>query len=109
MTDYPKTLILTTNRTEDGAPVYAPCGDLRDLIAEWRKRADEISPQAILDSYCAGRRDRLLTCANQLEAALKPSGELFTAKPSKIEIAYGEPAAGPLEIGVEYPKEEINT
>ena len=96
MSEQPKLLIITTNRTAAGEPVYAPCGDVQGLIAKWRNEHPD-------DNTALCSED----CADELEAALKPSGELFTAKPSKIEIAYGEPAARPLEIGVEYPKEEV--
>ena len=66
MIDYPKTLILTTNRTEAGEPVYAPCWDLRELITEWRTR------KMPLPGY---------EYADELEAALKPQGGLLVARP----------------------------
>jgi hypothetical protein len=109
----PKFLILTTNRTATGELVYAPCGDVFDF---------NVFSGAVYRMQCSGevyslqiKWDNLTEeQANKIAASLlppdknnKPSGELFTAKPSKIEIAYGEPAARPLEIGVEYPKEEV--
>ena len=99
MTDHPKTLILTTNRTEDGAPVYAPCGDLFDF---------NVFSGAVYCMQCSGEvysfqikwSDLTEEQAHKIAASLlppdnnhKPSGDLLVARP--------------LQIGVEYPKEEV--
>ena len=82
----PKILILTTNRTEDGAPVYAPCGDLRELIAQWREKYTNYDTRRAGDNI---RAAQVNSCANALETVLQPSGDLLVARP--------------LQIGVEYP------
>jgi hypothetical protein len=84
----PKTLILTTNRTEAGEPVYAPCGDVRELLAQWR--GARTSSTVFLP---AAEYPVLERCAAALEAALKPQGDLLVARP--------------LQIGVEYPPAEV--
>ena len=95
MSEHPKFLILTTNRTEDGEPVYAPCGDVRELVALWRKQVNGIFNNETSDPI----GDELVyadvkkACADALEAALKPQGDLLVARP--------------LQIGVEYQKEEV--
>jgi len=93
----PKFLILTTNRTEDGAPVYAPCGDVRELIAKWLYEVKRIKEQK-LDRHPVYREwaERNELHADQLEVALQPfnvMGDLLVARA--------------LQIGVEYPKEEV--
>ena len=93
MSEHPKFLILTTNRTEDGAPVYAPCGDVRELIAEWREMAkDFYAVRYIADRYTVPE-GVLNRCAEQLEATLKSHGDMLVARP--------------LQIGVEYPPVEV--
>ena len=91
MTDHPKTLILTTNRTEDGAPVYAPCGDLRAALRELNDlqhrmaiELDQIPQQPRIEFWT--RKMEQVIC-DALE--LSPSGDLVVARP--------------LQIGVEYP------
>jgi len=78
----PKVLILTTNRTEDGAPVYAPCGDLREFIAKWREAKGERDDWNWIDA--------VHSCADELEAALKPHGDLLVARPLQIDVSYPE-------------------
>ena len=92
----PKFLILTTNRTATGEPVYAPCGDVRELIAQWSDEADDwLEDETTLWPFELRKAlaDRFLRHADELEAALKPQGDLVVARP--------------LQIGVEYPKEEV--
>jgi hypothetical protein len=84
MSDQPKTLILTTNRTEDGAPVYAPCGDLRELIAEW---ISTCWSAVMSDEENRERRLAREECAKALEAALQPSGDLLVARPLQILVS----------------------
>ena len=86
-------LILTTNRTEDGAPVYAPCGDLREIIKElhaaatWNK---EVRTYNKLEWEAVAFEQRRI--ADQLEAALHPSGDLLVARPLQIGVSYPAPA-----------------
>ena len=89
MTDHPKTLILTTNRTEAGEPVYAPCGDLQELIAKWHARIVEME-------HKTHREWAIERCAVELESALKPQGDLLVARPLQIGVVIGQ-----------YPKEEV--
>jgi len=88
MSEYPKTLILTTNRTAAGEPVYAPCGDVRELISQWRKQGFDSTFVDKIHNRPTPAGAAMLLCAELLEEMLQPSGDLLVARPLQIDVEY---------------------